>query len=296
MTINFPILLSFFEPGTLTGTYENKYWPMPSDVYVADYQAGDKLEDDVLSSPKKVAARKRLDEKGVGLAPDADMWITVKDQILRLRDGKVAQSLPPLKTSNVAASAKGEYVWAVEDETVRLCQWTSKTDRWETIYQGDEVGSLASHPTENKVHFLTGNSFAGKGMVREWDAELARSREFPFPFSTGSIQFSPDSKVLAFVDYQDLEVKTYHIESGQLTTLSDLEGACADGLSHREHEHYNLRWSRDGRRVFYILGTVSYYDQHMRCNQKLLVATPDGKERRVLLDSCCDEGISQTQT
>lgn len=287
MTINYPLLLTLAEPGTLTGTYEQKNRPMPNDVYVADYQQGESLAEDRLSNLRKLVGKRRRDEVGKHLLPDGSMWVTVGDEICRYQNGKLVQTLPPLKSTSVSASTRGDFVWAIESEAENLWQWSAQTNRWDKVWGEGRAEFLHNHPSENKVHFVAYPSLGpGRPIVREWDADQKLTRTLDLPFQARQVKLSPDSKVLAFIDAEDDEVKTYELETGSLQKVSDFEDETY-GLPQYSQYHECPQWSPDGRRLFYIFGTEHPWDgeDEIEIRESLMVATPDGAQRRELLDS-----------
>jgi len=297
MTIQYPMLLTLSEPGTLTGTYQQKGWPMPHDVYRADYQPGAFLSQDRLSNLRKIASKRGQDEIGEQLQPDGSMWLTMGHEICRLQnDGQVIQTLPPLNSAAVAASSNGDFVWAVESQTGKLYQWSSQTNRWDTIWDQGRVDHIHSHPSANKVHFVTRQSWAGNSTVREWDADKRLEHTLNLPFQAYEVKFSPDCKVLAFVDSKDDEVKTYHLDTGAIQKVSDFDEE-TDDVPCDAQFHASPQWSPDGRRLFYTIGTMKCQEEDIVYTETLMAATPDGAWRRVILGSGPNrDGVNSLRT
>lgn len=283
MNTRYPLLLSLSEPGTLVGHYADAGRPMPTDVYLTHYQPGASLDQDLLSPLQPISVHEQLDEVGLALSGEG-LWLSQDDRVYLQHSDQSTTELPGIQALRMAASPDGNFLWAHVRERGKhkIRQWTPSTDRWDAIWTTGQVQSFHPHPCQSKLHFVTRPGYTGKATVREWDAASGRLRELDFPFQAEEVQFSPDGKVLAFVDSADAELKTYHLEGGEISRVSDFRSECQWGWSGWK-THSCPQWSPDGRRLFYVLNTGDIFGDTLVYGETLMVASPDGLQRKPLL-------------
>ena len=290
----YPLLLTRFEPGT-ESEHIHSYGGR-GDVWKGSYQQGEKIADDTLTAIRKVAAKRHVDENGVGWHDHNTPWILSNHQLQLCQPGQKPQSVLSTQAHEISVSASQRYIWTVEHDEYgsSVKQFDSATTRWQTPWQVGryECVSLVSDPRQDRLLFFHG-TFNVPDQLEEWDprtSELVALNGPPNPELNFPV-LSPDAQKLAFVAADD-EVYSYEFSSGKSTRISDLQEENDYCFQHYA-THLSPSWSPDGTRIFYSLYSEFWEDDFSDKFAALLVATSDGQQRQALLQF--DEGVYAVQ-
>ena len=279
----YPLLLTTTEPQYLHHHYQDCV--TSSDVWTAVYVQGEQLKDDQMQKVTKLAARRNVDERGLGWKDTESCWIS--------RDGKTLLVAPDAEPVPAVApqergltSASGRFRWTVQqgcDQPTRLQQLDYTTGQTTTVWEHSTWAglSVAADPVEDRLLW----SYRGYHLDSEllsWNPQSQQTEVVPTPFRKDFeyLTFSPDGKTLAFVHAN--EVYTHRLDQSETHQVSDLEMEGDDLLG--ETYRMNPGWSPDGKRLFYNNFSFYMVEDELHESYNLMAALPDGSERKILLD------------
>lgn len=180
----------------------------------------------------------------------------------------------------------------MEADKDSIAQWDPEGKEWIPIWSGRQwsVSALQPHPFEHKLMILVAPDAKSPKELWQLDALSGQKSQvvLPSPLRLDQIALSPDGKTLAFVDGVDGQVRSCDLGTGVVQSIrcpSDVEH-----LSYKEMWYNDLDWSPDGQRLFYNLHTMDFSGKTLSYGSALFVASPDGRERKLLMEGHPDEG------
>ncbi len=280
--MKFPVLLTVAEPKSMYHHYHDERGT--TDVWKASYTQGESLEQDRLQSLTRLSVHKGVEEYGLGWKDSKSCWIRRESETVLLQPKQPDQSVddPPQQQ----LSASGRYRWQVSRGAcgpTQLEQLDSETGETRVLWRHERWASveLASDPSRDQLLW----SYSGyhlRGGLNSWDPQSGSNRilELPFQDDFDHLSFAPDGQAIAFVHQN--EVYTHRFDESASRRVSDLRQEAPNLAG--QTTRLAPRWSPDGKRLFYTNFSFDWRGDNMAERYNLMVALPDGSQRRLLLD------------
>lgn len=282
--MKFPLLFTVAEPKSLYHHYHDQRGT--TDVWKANYVQGENLDQDRLQGLTRISVYKGVEEYGIGWKDSRACWIRREEETLLVQPDRCME--PVEGPAQEARSASGRYRWRVNSEgacgPTCLEQFDQVTGEVRQLWSHARWAGvqMASDPNQDRL-LWSYHGYHLRGGLNSWDPQQQANQILPSPFGDDfeHLSFAPDGSTIAFVHQN--EVYTHRLTEARCRKVSNLK----QEAKHLGERAYRLRpsWSPDGKRIFYTNFSFDWRGDNMLERYNLMVALPDGSERRLILEN-----------